>query len=36
VATHSFWPFVIYRIILAAIVAVLLLTGVLDPLGSTP
>jgi hypothetical protein len=27
---------VIYRIILAAIVAVLLLTGVLDPLGSTP
>ncbi|QGN33196.1 undecaprenyl-diphosphate phosphatase [Microlunatus sp. Gsoil 973] len=36
VATHSFWPFVIYRIILAAVVAVLLLTGVLDPLGSTP
>jgi undecaprenyl-diphosphatase len=35
VSTHTFWPFVIYRIILAAIVAVLLLTGVLDPLGST-
>jgi undecaprenyl-diphosphatase len=36
VSTHSFWPFVIYRILVAAIVAVLLLTGVLDPLGSTP
>lgn len=35
VSTHSFWPFVIYRIVVAAIVAVLLLTGVLDPLGST-
>lgn len=36
VSTHSFWPFVIYRIIVAAIVAALLLAGVLDPLGSTP
>jgi undecaprenyl-diphosphatase len=34
VSTHSFWPFVIYRIAVAAIVAVLLLVGVLDPLGS--
>jgi undecaprenyl-diphosphatase len=34
VSTHSFWPFVIYRLVIAAIVAVLLLTGVLDPLGS--
>lgn len=34
VSTHSFWPFVIYRIGLAAVVAVLLLTGVLDPLGT--
>jgi len=36
VSTHSFWPFVIYRIVVAAIVAGLLLAGVLDPLGSTP
>ena len=35
VSTHSFWPFVIYRIALAAVVAVLLITGVLDPLGVT-
>ncbi len=32
VSTHTFWPFVIYRIGLAAVVALLLLTGVLDPL----
>jgi undecaprenyl-diphosphatase len=32
VSTHSFGPFVIYRITLAAVVVVLLLTGVLDPL----
>jgi undecaprenyl-diphosphatase len=36
VSTHTFWPFVCYRLGLAAVVAVLLLTGVLDPLGSTP
>ncbi|SDT13216.1 undecaprenyl-diphosphate phosphatase [Microlunatus soli] len=34
VSTHSFWPFVIYRIGLALVVAALLLTGVLDPFGS--
>ncbi len=32
VSTHSFLPFVIYRIALAAVVAVLLLMGVLEPL----
>jgi undecaprenyl-diphosphatase len=32
VSTHTFLPFVLYRIALAAVVAVLLLTGVLDPL----
>jgi undecaprenyl-diphosphatase len=32
VATHSFLPFVIYRLALAAVVAVLLLAGVLEPL----
>jgi undecaprenyl-diphosphatase len=32
VSTHNFLPFVIYRLGLAAVVAVLLLTGVLDPL----
>lgn len=32
VSTHTFLPFVIYRIALAALVAVLLLTGVLEPL----
>jgi undecaprenyl-diphosphatase len=37
VSTHSFWPFVIYRIILAAVVAALLLAGVLEPMaGPTP
>lgn len=34
VSTHTFWPFVFYRLGLAAVVAVLLITGVLDPLGS--
>ncbi|MBO0812958.1 MAG: undecaprenyl-diphosphatase, partial [Microlunatus sp.] len=33
VSTHSFLPFVLYRIGLAAVTAVLLLVGVLDPLG---
>jgi undecaprenyl-diphosphatase len=35
ISTHSFLPFVIYRLAIAAIVAVLLITGVLhaDPLG---
>ena len=32
VSTHTFMPFVIYRIALAALVVVLLLTGVLSPL----
>ena len=32
VSTHSFGPFVIYRITLAAVVVLLLLTGVLEPL----
>ena len=32
VSTHSFLPFVIYRITLAGVVVVLLLTGVLEPL----
>lgn len=32
VSTHNFMPFVIYRLVLAAAVVVLLLTGVLDPL----
>ncbi|HEY5847099.1 MAG TPA: undecaprenyl-diphosphate phosphatase [Microlunatus sp.] len=34
ISTHNFLPFVIYRIALAAVVAVLLLTGVLEPLPS--
>ena len=32
ISTHNFLPFVVYRIVLAAVVAVLLLTGVLEPL----
>ncbi len=32
ISTHSFAPFVVYRLVLAAVVAGLLLTGVLDPL----
>ena len=32
VSTHNFLPFVIYRIALAVLVVVLLLTGVLSPL----
>jgi undecaprenyl-diphosphatase len=32
VSTHTFMPFVIYRIALAVLVAILLLTGVLSPL----
>ena len=34
VSTHSFGPFVIYRIILAVVVVVLLMIGVLEPLGA--
>jgi undecaprenyl-diphosphatase len=30
ISTHNFRPFVVYRLVLAAVVAVLLLTGVLD------
>ena len=32
ISTHNFMPFVIYRLALAALVAILLLTGVLVPL----
>ena len=32
ISTHDFMPFVVYRIALAAVVAVLLLTGFLEPL----
>ena len=35
ISTHNFLPFVIYRLALAAVVAVLLLTGVLEPLPGT-
>lgn len=35
VSTHNFKPFVIYRLVLAAVVAVLLLTGTLDALPTT-
>ena len=35
ISTHNFMPFVIYRLVLAAVVAVLLLTGVLEPLPGT-
>lgn len=31
IATHSFTPFVIYRIVIAVVLAILLLTGFLDP-----
>ena len=34
ISTHDFLPFVIYRIALAVVVAVLLITGVLEPLPS--
>ncbi|WP_028709319.1 undecaprenyl-diphosphate phosphatase [Propionicicella superfundia] len=34
VSKHSFLPFVVYRLALAAFVAVLLLTGVLQPMGT--
>ena len=36
ISTHNFLPFVLYRLVLAAVVAVLLLTGTLDaiPAGS--
>ena len=34
ISTHNFLPFVIYRLALAALVAILLLTGVLQPLPS--
>jgi undecaprenyl-diphosphatase len=37
ISTHDFLPFVVYRIALAAVVAVLLLTGFLEPLpGASP
>jgi undecaprenyl-diphosphatase len=32
ISTHSFFPFVVYRIVLAGVVVVLLVTGVLEPL----
>ena len=36
ISTHSFMPFVIYRIVLALVVVVLLLTGALDAIGAAP
>jgi undecaprenyl-diphosphatase len=36
ISTHSFMPFVIYRIVLALVVVVLLLTGALDAVGAVP
>lgn len=36
ISTHSFLVFVIYRIAIAAVIAVLLLSGVVDPLASQP
>lgn len=36
ISTRSFMPFVIYRIALAAVVVVLLLTGALDAVGAAP
>jgi undecaprenyl-diphosphatase len=36
ISTHSFWPFVVYRIGLAVVVALLLLTGVLAADGVAP
>jgi undecaprenyl-diphosphatase len=36
ISTHSFWPFVVYRIALAVVVVVLLLTGALDAAGAVP
>jgi undecaprenyl-diphosphatase len=35
ISSHSFLPFVIYRLALAGVIVVLLVTGVLDPLGGT-
>ena len=35
ISTHNFMPFVIYRLVLAAVVVALLLTGVLEPLPPT-
>jgi len=32
ISTHNFMPFVIYRLVLAAVVTALLLSGVLEPL----
>ncbi|ROR71740.1 undecaprenyl-diphosphatase [Bogoriella caseilytica] len=36
ISTHSYAPFVLYRLGLAVIVVILLLTGVVDPLASGP
>ncbi|NMM17554.1 MAG: undecaprenyl-diphosphate phosphatase [Cellulomonas sp.] len=36
ISTHSFIPFVVYRIVLALVVVVLLLTGALDAVGAAP
>jgi undecaprenyl-diphosphatase len=33
ISSHSFLPFVVYRLVLAGVIVVLLATGVLDPLG---
>lgn len=36
VSTYSYTPFVVYRLVVAAIVLLLLLTGVLEPFGGAP
>lgn len=36
ISTYSYQPFVVYRLALAALVVVLLLVGVLEPVGSAP
>jgi undecaprenyl-diphosphatase len=36
VSTYSYRPFVVYRLVLAAVVVVLLATGVLTAVASTP
>ncbi|MGV8978652.1 MAG: undecaprenyl-diphosphate phosphatase [Cellulomonas sp.] len=36
ITTHSFMPFVVYRVVLALVVVVLLLSGALDAVGAAP
>lgn len=35
ISTRSYWPFVIYRLVVSALIVILLLAGVLDPLDPT-